>query len=143
MRRLIRHSRHMLIVLSVLILAACLPVDATQEPRAERPLEAQVARIIDGDTLDLRGVSYRIRLWGIDTPERNEPGYHEASRALADLTHGQTLRIIPMQSGTDRYGRLVARLIREDGVDIGAALIESGHAREYCRYSKGAYGRCG
>ena len=103
---------------------------------------ATVAHIVDGDTLDLNGVERRVRIWGIDTPERGENGFQAASEALQRLTRGQFLTYIQMQAKPDPYGRIVCRLVRDDGLDIGKAMIEQGHAREYCRYSKDYYSTC-
>ncbi|MEL6826613.1 MAG: thermonuclease family protein [Pseudomonadota bacterium] len=117
------------------------PIDQTR-PFAQDGPRALVAYIVDGDTLNLEGVQRRIRIWGIDTPERGETGFQEATNALRDLTKGQHLTVIAMETSSDRYGRTIARLRRDDGLDIGRAMIEGGHAREYCRYSKGYYGQC-
>ena len=114
---------------------------------APRPFDldgprATVAYIVDGDTLDLKGVERRIRIWGIDTPERGAPGYEPAANALKDLTRGRYLTLVQMQDRPDSFGRTVARLITDDGQDIGAQMTALGHAHEFCRYSKGYYGQC-
>ena len=43
--------------------------------------EVQVVRVIDGDTLDIliSDIKYRVRLFGVDTPERRERCYEEAT----------------------------------------------------------------
>ncbi|MEL6243917.1 MAG: thermonuclease family protein [Pseudomonadota bacterium] len=128
--------------LTVCLLYLFSPIDAPRPFDVDGP-RATVSHIVDGDTLDLKGVERRIRIWGIDTPERGQNGFHTATEALRQLTQGQHLTLIPMEIGPDSYGRTVARLRRDDGLDIGEAMIEGGHAREFCRYSKGYYGTCG
>lgn len=94
----------------------------------------------DGDTL--RCGSERIRLFGVDAPEVRrgqtpaEPLAYEARDALLRLTRG---RVGCRPVDRDRYGRIVAKCWSSASPDINAALIRSGLATEYRRYSKGAY----
>lgn len=82
---------------------------------------ARVATVIDGDTIDARlpdGTRQRVRLLGIDTPERTtlrtgrtECGGDEARQAAQDIARqwpAITLRADPTQDAYDRYGRLLA-----------------------------------
>lgn len=94
----------------------------------------------DGDTL--RCGQDRVRLFGVDAPEVRrghtpaEPFAYEARDLLVRLTRGRTAcRVV----NTDRYGRYVAKCWSSASPDINAALIRSGFATEYRRYSKGAY----
>lgn len=103
------------------------------------PLRA-VTRIVDGDSLYLQGIDTQIRLFGVDAPERNEPGYAEARTALRQLAKGKDLHCD--QVDKDRYDRIVARCFLPDGLEINQLMIESGTADEYCRFSKGLYGAC-
>jgi len=73
-------------------------------------------RIVDGDTIDCRGVG-RIRLIGMDTPEMSQaPFGAQAARALATLTPpGDTIRVEPDVEPRDRYGRALAYLWSRSG----------------------------
>ena len=93
----------------------------------------------DGDTM--RAGDLRIRIWGIDAPERGDPGGARATEALRSLITGQRLTCEDM--GPDRYGRTVARCTLPDGRDLACALVEMGAARDWPKYSKGAYAGCG
>jgi micrococcal nuclease len=68
----------------------------------------QVARVIDGDTIELEG-GERVRLLCIDTPERGQPGYTEATEFLRELVAGKAVRLEadPEHVDRDRFGRLL------------------------------------
>jgi len=108
---------------------------------------ARIERVIDGDsivvTLDLglgvhlgRGnEGAHLRLLGVDTPERNEPGWKEARLfTLTWLTEANTgdwpLRIQTIKS--DSFGRYLADVWRlTDSAHLNHALLDSGHAVVY------------
>lgn len=110
----------------------------TDRAAASSHIIAQAARVVDGDTFYLDGLSTRIRLWGVDAPERSEQGFDEAAETLASLVAGHTLACDHVD--TDPYQRIVARCYLESGVDISEAMIKSGAAEEFLRYTKGYYG---
>ena len=97
-------------------------------------------RVIDGDTLG-RPAAPAIRLWGIDAPEAGTPAGDAATAALAALVAGRALSCRPMDR--DRYGRTVARCRLPDGRDAACAMVAAGHARDWPRFSGGAYRECG
>lgn len=97
--------------------------------------EAQVVSIIDGDTIDVvtdAKRAIRIRIEGIDAPERGEP-FNDAARRFARVMlfdkpakiHGRDV---------DRYGRLVARVTVEDS-DTSVEIVKAGLACHYLQYS--------
>ena len=95
-----------------------------------------VTHIVDGDTLDVRlasGKSERIRLIGIDTPERGEcyaTKATERARLLA-MSKPVVLRGDATQDTRDRYGRLLAYVWIPGGKDLGYQLIAGGFAKVY------------
>lgn len=93
-------------------------------------------RIMDGDTFRCDG-NLKIRLWGIDAPERHAPGGLQATRALADLTIGQTL---VCTSKGKSYDRTVAQCWIGKA-DVAAELVRRGQAVDWPKYSKGFYAR--
>ena len=125
-----------------LILVSLIFSIVTQRAGAEDlgTIEARVARVVDGDTFKLSGQAQSIRVWGLDAPERNQAGGSAATAALNALISGQTLSCVVVD--IDRYQRLVGQCFLPDGRDITAAMIMTGTATEYCRYSKGYYGTC-
>ena len=96
--------------------------------------EAQVIQVIDGDTLDLliAGTKYRVRLFGVDTPERGERCYEEATERTR-LLSGDLVRIESGPRSEDRYGRLLFYLYTLSGESIDATLIQEGLATAWTR----------
>ena len=98
-----------------------------------------MARVIDGDTIDIAG--QRIRLHGIDTPEAKQTCQREgvtwlcgtaATKALRNLIGGA--RVTCIRRDKDRYGRVVA-VCHANGLDLNAAMVQSGIALAYRKYS--------
>lgn len=95
---------------------------------AEAFFDAQVVRVIDGDTLEVvgdDGAHQRIRVIDIDAPERGQPWSQRAREALAARVEGRPLRI--NRVGTDRYGRTLGEVYADD-VCVGCELVREGHA---------------
>ena len=119
-------------------------VDAQPEQALLKPmLSFQVSKVVDGDSLYLLGQQRQIRLWGVDAPERNKPGYWAARRVLTKLVNKQRLSCFPKE--LDRYGRLIARCyLSQDrsGIELNRQLLEWGVAKEYCYFTRGFYGFC-
>ena len=117
-----------LILLSVLLAwAAPAFSDITGKPR-----------VIDGDTIEVAG--QRIRLHGIDAPERGQtcdwpekaiPCGDIAADALTGTVAGQKVRC--QTQGKDRYGRWIAKCFAGD-VDIGQNVVYTGWALAYRKY---------
>jgi endonuclease YncB( thermonuclease family) len=114
-----------LLVLAVLA-AGYLLIDRYVPP-APGPDESLVVRVIDGDTVELADGS-RVRYLCIDTPERGEPFYVEASERNRELVAGKGVRLEPGVEDVDRYGRLL-RYVYVDGVFVNAELVSGGYAR--------------
>ena len=90
-----------------------------------------VTRVVDGDTLDVRltsGTRTRVRLIGIDTPERGACYAAKATSRARTLALGDrvVLRGDPTQDTRDRFGRLLAYVSLPGGSDLGLQLIRGG-----------------
>lgn len=97
---------------------------------------AQVVRVMDGDSMvirDDRGREIRVRLEGVDAPERYQPFATQSRASLRALTAGRILRIEPRR--TDSYGRTVAKIFFRDR-DLGLEQIRLGMAWHYRHYAK-------
>jgi endonuclease YncB( thermonuclease family) len=94
---------------------------------------AEVARVIDGDTLTLTS-GETIRLAGINTPEMayksrpGEPLAVEARDALQTQVSSGWVGVETAPQIKDRYGRTLAYLFTSDGASIQAALLRAGLA---------------
>lgn len=96
--------------------------------------------VIDGDTLRVTDAP-NIRIWGIDAPEMDTPAGPAARDAMDAIAAGRDLTCAVRD--VDRYGRIVARCFEPGGADLACALVRTGHAHDWPRYSGGFYGECG
>ncbi len=120
-----------LLVLALLLLVA---VPAAGAGRFD--FRGTVTRVVDGDTVDVRltsGKRERVRLIGIDTPERGECAAAKATAAARRLALGRTvvLRGDATQDTRDRYGRLLAYVWIGGRKDLGLEQLRHGLARVY------------
>jgi endonuclease YncB( thermonuclease family) len=90
----------------------------------------KVTKIVDGDTLDVDGV--RIRLALVNSPERGEPGYSEATAFTAEMCPVGSTVLVDEDDGQQEgsYGRLIGKVFC-GGQNLNAALLEAGHATVY------------
>lgn len=102
------------------------------------PFSARVMRAVDGDTLLVRlssGERERVRVIGVDTPEDVAPGRpvqcwsRRAAAYTRGLVEGRLVVLTPGRERTDRYGRTLAYVARDDGVSLEEALLRGGYAR--------------
>ena len=99
-------------------------------------ITARVVGVTDGDmvtVLEDGSQRHKIRLHGIDTPERGQPHYRQAKDALSGLIAGATVGIGVVD--TDRYGRTVG-VIYHDNRNINLAMVQDGHAWWYRKYAQ-------
>lgn len=101
---------------------------------------AQVQWITDGDTVVTS--AGKVRVIGIDTPERGVCGFDDATsnaKRLLPIGSWVTLTAVPGKDDTDKYGRLLRYVTTQDGRDLGYEQIVGGFA--IARYdSRDGYG---
>lgn len=119
------------------------PTASVAQPRSVGEA-ATVTKVVDGDTIDVRttdGGTARIRVIGIDTPERGECNFGPATYNMKTLAAGRPVVLSkagPGKDTTDRYGRRL-RYVDVNGVDAGLGQITAGLA--VARYdSRDGYG---
>lgn len=97
-----------------------------------------VVGIADGDTITVihNGRGEKIRLHGIDTPEKGQAFGNKAKAVTGSMLRGRVVEITPMT--TDRYGRTVAQ-VYVDGQSLNESLVRSGYAWVYRKYCKEAF----
>src|ERR1700682_5925830 len=123
-------NRHLILLLaSLLIFASC----SREKPNS---ISSRVIRIADGDTitiLDANNVQHRIRLQGIDAPERAQDFSLVSRENLSGLVFGQEVRV--EYNKTDQYGRLVGKVFA-NGQDECLEQVKAGLAWHYKQYEK-------
>jgi endonuclease YncB( thermonuclease family) len=121
----------------------CGPAGAARTETLPGPVAADVIRVVDGDTLAVRAriwlgqdIVVNARIRGIDAPERS--GKCDREKAMADaarlkLESVTSLgRVRLMRIEHDKYaGRVLADVVTDDGVDLSAAMLDSGLVRPY------------
>ena len=103
--------------------------------RAPR-LSPRVVGVSDGDTitvLDSYNQQHRIRLYGIDAPEKKQPFGSRAKQNLSSLAFGRGATV--EWSKTDRYGRIVGK-VTVSGEDVGLRQLQAGLAWWYRQYAR-------
>ena len=99
-------------------------------------LEGRVVAVHDGDTvtlLDGMQVEHRVRIAGIDAPERGQPFGTSAKENLARLMHGR--RVAAHCHKRDRFGRDVCSVL-VGGRDVGLEQVRNGLAWWYREYAR-------
>ena len=101
---------------------------------AENILQGKVVSVADGDTLTLLDVNktqHKIRLQGIDAPEKAQAFGEKSKQSLYDMVHGKTVQVSFTKN--DKYGRIVGKVFL-DTQDICHQQIKSGLAWHYKKY---------
>lgn len=98
--------------------------------------EAKIVSIADGDTLTVLGPdqnTYKIRLQGIDSPEKKQPFGQACKESLMHLTNDRPAAVEAYKK--DRYGRVVAK-VTVAGKDLALEQIKLGCGWHYLAYAK-------
>lgn len=101
-------------------------------------LRGKVIGVSDGDTLSVLSgqTSYKVRLAGIDAPEKAQPFGDKAKRFLSHLCFGKKVTV--EEAGRDRYGRMIGAVRLWNGKSINRELVRSGYAWHYRKFSNDA-----
>jgi endonuclease YncB( thermonuclease family) len=101
---------------------------------AASAFEARVVGVSDGDTitvLDAQKTQYKIRVAGIDAPEKSQDFGNRSKEHLSDLVYGKTVNL--PEAKIDKYGRTVSRVL-VGKTDAGLEQIKAGMAWHYKKY---------
>ena len=130
MQGFVRSAMRGLLLWSALLLSgtnAALASDST----------GQVVRILDGDTLEVlhNNRPERIRLSGIDCPEKAQAYGQKAKHAASALVFGKEVTL--QTYGKDKYGRTLAYVLLPDGTNVNHELVKNGWCWWYRKYAPG------
>jgi len=116
-------------------------------PAVGHQLIGRVVSVADGDTITVLGAAQRqtkVRLSGIDAPEKKQPYGTRAKQNLAELVFGKVVYVDWEKH--DRYGRIVGVVLAPEAscaavdcaktVDAGLAQLSAGFAWHYKQYAK-------
>src|SRR5262245_56194821 len=120
MAKLVRGRRSALVALAALALLA-----------AAKPFTARVTSVADGDSFVVSS-DVRVRLFGSDSPEGDQPYGDRARAELRRLIADREVRVQPV--ARDDYQRVVARVFVGE-LDVNAELVRAGAAWVYRRYT--------
>jgi micrococcal nuclease len=102
-------------------------------------LSGKVVKIADGDTFTMliRGnKQVKVRLHGIDCPEKSQSFGNVAKKFLSEAIYGKQVKLHKM--GVDRYGRTLA-IVTIGNININEELLKEGLAWYYTRYGDDPY----
>jgi micrococcal nuclease len=104
-----------------------------------KTVTGKVVKVADGDTitiLDSDNRQHKIRLYGIDTPEKSQAYGKKAKTFTANLVAGKAVKVKVYD--TDRYGRSVG-VVFVGGPNVNRAIIKNGFAWQYRKYCKASF----
>ena len=126
----------------------CLLQLLLHSPALADTLQGKVVKVADGDTItikDNQGQKHRIRLGGIDAPEKNQAYGKESTQSLLELTSGKT--VVIEYEKRDRYKRIIGKVLVDPPgevfcmaldcvkkIDVGLEQIKRGLAWHYKKY---------
>ena len=112
------------------------PREAASAPAKNEAVSGRVVSVADGDTITILTESkeqIRVRLAGIDAPEKAQAYGQKAKQALSALVFGKEIEVT--SGGKDRYGRLIG-WVRCRDLAVNRQMIADGWAWHYLQYDK-------
>ena len=115
------------VILIILIITSGIFYYLLTEQSQSQETSVRVTRVIDGDTFEIEN-SEKVRMKGINTPEKNMPGYEEAKTFLRNIIENQSIEIVSY--GADKYNRILAYAFL-NGQNINEEILKQGLATLY------------
>jgi len=119
------------------LIAGCQPGIKNEEAGL---LKGYVVAIADGDTFTLltnENRQFKIRLYGIDCPEKKQAFGKAAKQELSSLIFNK--HVLIKQKDIDRYKRIVAIVFDENNICINETMLSTGFAWHFIRYDNNPY----
>jgi endonuclease YncB( thermonuclease family) len=116
-------------------MAAILTLVAPRTAIRASDFTGRVVGISDGDTITVMhdGRAEKIRLNGIDAPEKGQPFGNRAKQFVSDLAFGKEVNV--RDKGLDRYGRTIGEVFLADGDNLNHEIVRAGLAWWFRRYA--------
>jgi endonuclease YncB( thermonuclease family) len=114
---------------SIALMACCFQIQAAI-------VQGKVVGVADGDTitvLDAQKAQHKIRLQGIDAPEKVQAFGNKSKQSLHEMVHGKQVSVDYQKK--DKYGRLVGKVLL-DSMDVCLEQVKRGMAWHYKDYEK-------
>ena len=127
-----RHVRRRLLILSVSTLGFFI---SSFSVVLASDFAGPVVSVLDGDTLEVLHNRHpeRIRLSGIDCPEKGQAFGNNAKHAASPLAFGKEVTL--QTHGKDKYGRTLADVLLPDGTNANQALVKDGWCWWFRKYA--------
>lgn len=125
------------LTLIILLFITCGFKPKNQNEKSEKIISGNVVHIVDGDTYDLLTAdnqTIRVRMEGIDAPERGMAYYKVSKNYLGQLCMNQQIKF--KQTGVDSYKRALGFSYLTDNREIGAEMLKSGMAWHFKKYNQ-------
>jgi micrococcal nuclease len=129
-------QRNVVIKTSAAILVlVCLNVLGLIYQVGAQTITGKVVGVADGDTITVLQdhTQYKIRLYGIDTPEKGQDFGNRAKQFVSEMVFGKQARVVQMDM--DRYGRVVG-MVYVGNTRVNEEIVKAGFAWVYNRYCK-------
>ncbi len=153
-------SFSVLVLLAIFVWFYAVPQLQKKEQKQSQPEIVNVVKVNDGDTFEIdmkdeSGKNYRVRMLGIDTPEKFDSDKldRDAERTgkdkktiqkLGELASDFTKALIdkkkvrlekePNHEDKDKYGRLLRYVYLEDGTFVNKKIVSDGYANAYRQF---------
>jgi len=121
-----------------LILFANCKLDSSKENFSDRKnlIQGKVIGIFDGDTYNILTIdnqTIKVRMEGIDAPEREMPFHKASQKYLSQLIYKKDIKLD--KTGEDQYGRTLGFTYLLDGTDINLQMLKEGMVWHYKKYN--------
>jgi micrococcal nuclease len=100
-------------------------------------INGKIVGVTDGDTVKLLTADFteiKVRLEGIDCPEKNQAFGQKAKQFTSDLCFGKQVTL--QKSGEDKYGRTLGYILLPDGKNLNKEILRAGYAWHYKKYNQ-------
>ena len=102
--------------------------------------------VVDGDTIKVKWDTQitSVRMLNINTPERGQPGYREATDSLKSMLDGATAVMLEFEEdgshARDKFGRLLC-YVWLNGKNLNVEQVRAGHSKYWRKYGDGRHVR--